>query len=119
MNKKLIAIGIMLVFLIVGLNGCIEENSDDKVDEVDYNKFIGTWVPTSNNTSSFTLFSNGTGWYFNNTSIDWGLEDGYFYLIFLKKGVIYCEYTFSENNSKLRVKNLPNFTIFENTYIKN
>jgi len=62
MNKKLIAIGITLVFLIVGLSGCIEENKKETEDNINAEENInGEWYAYQNETVySFTFYNDGT-----------------------------------------------------------
>jgi hypothetical protein len=57
MNKKLITIGITLVFMIVGFSGCNDINPLS-----DKNKFVGTWELEDNGETGYIIFnSDNTG----------------------------------------------------------
>ena len=55
MNKKLLAVGIVILFItVITLSGCTSSTSD-----IDKNKFIGTWKK-QDTTQTITFLSNGT-----------------------------------------------------------
>jgi len=103
MNKKLIAIGIVLVFLVVGLSGCqdIGNNNPEK------NKFIGTWEPANVNHPTLICYSDGTG-SLGNSQMDWELKDEKFLVKNLFQGhtTFTYEYGFSDDNNTLSLKDL-------------
>ena len=63
MKKHLIVIGIVVLLLVVGLSGCIEQIDNDEME-----KFIGTWVSTH--------YVSGTNLTYNYT-ITFSLDGGY------------------------------------------
>ena len=112
MYKKFIAIGIMLLFLMVWLSGCNEIlntfNQENK-------KFIGSW---KSNYFTITLFSNGSG-YYDSRFINWEVNDTHLFIYSIINGTKIksaYEYTFLENNTKLRLYSV-HFT-FQATFIK-
>ena len=101
MRKQLIVIGIIVIFIIIGLSGCNEKSIKPK-SEADKDKFIGTW--TKDSTDSFlTLASDGT-YTSSSTSGTWSIKDGKLVLDFIYKGqnsTTPFNYTFSNDYKTL------------------
>jgi len=72
MNKQLIAIGIIVVLLVVGLYGCMEKSpNSEKV------KFIGKWAVTDCNAPADLEYEHEVTFYDNDTAKDYyWYEDG-------------------------------------------
>ncbi len=103
MKIKLLAIGITLVFLIVGFIGCTELESirsdDDKVIESnDEEKFIGTWKSTID--ELLTFVDDGTIIGTNGENGNWKLNDGKLILTLYSKSFV-MNYYFSDNDNTL------------------
>ncbi len=116
MNKQLIIMGIIFLFIFVGFSGCNTNSLDAKI-----NRFVGTWniVNTDNETSMFiiipcsfiTFYSNGTFRFGFPTvlSIDigtWEIKDDKF--IFadeasLPQQQFICTYQFSNKDKTLTI----------------
>lgn len=78
MKKQIIILGIIILFIAVGLTGCFD--SDNK----ELKKFVGAWrYGTSPLSGSLTFFSNGTGIYKIDYA-EWKIENGRL-VIFLPK----------------------------------
>jgi hypothetical protein len=97
MNKKLIAIGIVLVFLMVGFSGCTNNPLD-----IERNKFIGTWtcIKGASKGTSITCFSDGTGSLVFMSMI-WSLKDGKFVISYDSAVSIAYNYLFSNDDNQL------------------
>lgn len=59
MNKTCVALGSILMILLLGLNGCVEEESQPVTHE-DYDSFVGTWQ-LDDGFGSIIFHVNGTG----------------------------------------------------------
>jgi len=114
MKKQLVIIGILTLFLTVGLSGCINLNLTP-TNEKDYNRFIGTWegriydVPITavmliDNPSSieWTFFSNRTLVTKSNFTHYWKLEGNHF-ILYGNNYSFPFKYFFSENDTKLNL----------------
>lgn len=72
MNRHLIVFGIVILFVSIGLCGCINENGERS-------KFLGTWI-SEDGYFIYTFYSDGTGkitgYYDENKSATWEIKDG-------------------------------------------
>jgi len=112
MKKQLLIIGIVVIFMSVGLSGC---NKISPSYTSEKNRFVGTWayvVPTgtgSNYSFTYYFFSNGTFMFNKNGVITNGtfdIIDGNLWLASNSnenKDYTECSYVFSENNTILTI----------------
>lgn len=116
MQKRIAIILIAILFIVVGLCGCITEQDNqndyyyDDYDENDYSLFIGTWKMEEKQSMSdlfygidvFIFFSDST---FSTNTIISGihqLKDGKFVLTMAAGNLVYTfDYYFSNNYQKL------------------
>lgn len=55
MNKKMLVVGTIILFLTVGLSGCNENKSGSRLD-----KFLGIWASAADENYTITFYSDGT-----------------------------------------------------------
>ena len=76
MNKKLLSIGIILVFLVVGFSGCLDDISSPFKDE-DHSRFVGNWElieGVGKHATILVFFSDGTG-LLQSFNMKWKIQD--------------------------------------------
>lgn len=90
MNKKLIAMGITFVFLVIGLSGCTEQsmidNQSEKTDsegETNQYDIVGIWrlYDDMSHTSSYTEYDETGVWntsYYDSNGGKYLVETGYY-----------------------------------------
>lgn len=98
MYKKLIGIGIIFVFLIVGFSGCNDITNPLKSDK---DKFIGSWK-TVDTEQILTFVSDGTIIGDDGKTIEWELLDGKMVWRMDDKSKVY-DYSFSNNDNALTI----------------
>jgi hypothetical protein len=96
MKKHIVILGIIILFIVIGLTGCFE--SDNKELE----KFVGAWkYGTSPNSGSLTFFSNGTGIYKIDYA-EWKIENGKLIIFLPKRDETFkFDYEFLDDNQTL------------------
>ncbi len=109
MKKQIIMLGIVVIILAVGLSGCNEIDSPlPSVEE----KFIGTWKASQYDFHTF--FSDGTSSQSGFGGV-WEIKDDKL-VITQEHGTIIktYDYYFSENNTKLHLKNVggESYTVY-------
>ena len=113
MKKQLMIVGIIVIFLTVGLSGCNEEkDTSSNPNTTEENRFLGTWY---NNSWTITFFSDGT--YTESFQADpWEIKDGKLLLYSDSSKVSFglFDYDFSDNETKLTLTQVSNgkITIF-------
>ena len=118
MKKHIIAIGIVILLLAVGLSGCNElDNSNGNGNtSSELDKFVGDWVIEQQSNSYLTIFSDGTCSYYGSSGF-WEIKDGRLVLDLYSQGrTEVFSYYFSENNTKLHLK--ASYQEDYETYIK-
>ena len=93
-NKKVIGIGIILLFIVVGLSGCTDDIGTNRPEE-----FVGTWKGDYN---EITFFKDGecsmTG-----ASGTWEVKEGKLVIELGQEIRIVYSYVFSDNNQQLEL----------------
>jgi hypothetical protein len=95
MKKQLVIIGIIALFVFVGLNGC-----EQSIIKSDRDRFVGTWNAVLNGiTYHWVFFSNGSG---SRTTalMNWTIKDEKLVIEFKGLTVPYS-YSFSNNDKTL------------------
>jgi hypothetical protein len=96
MKKQLVIIGIVSLFVTVGLSGCNSFTADK-------DRFVGTWYETTT-PIKLDLFSNGTC-SFAGDSGTWDVKDGKLVLM-ITSGEVFINtyhYVFSDNDKTLEL----------------
>lgn len=113
MNKKIIVVGIIFIFICVGLSGC----NDNLSKKDDTNKFIGIWAGISyylNYTTNVTLtfYNDSTAKQVSDDAhahlFNYKVKDNYLYLTlqeFPELDAIRYYYEFSNNETDLTLTN--------------
>jgi hypothetical protein len=95
MKKLLVILGIVTLFICVGLSGC---NQDSNTINSEKNKFVGTWK--GNETFIYEFFSDGTLNVTNNNGY-YEIKGGRLVLTFSDGFVETFNYIFSNNDKTL------------------
>ena len=118
MKKQLIAVGIIIIFLIVGLSGC-NSNSTNSDEE----KLIGIWtysISLGNETASasyvflsnkmFKIITsyNGEVYTVNGT---WNIMDNKLLITLEGQDTVINDYIFSNNDTKLKISDSSGSTV--------
>lgn len=118
MKKQLIAVGIIIIFLIVGLSGC-NSNSTNSDEE----KLIGIWtysISLGNETASasydflsnkmFKIITsyNGEVYTVNGT---WNVMDNKLLITLEGQDTVINDYIFSNNDTKLKISDSSGSTV--------
>jgi hypothetical protein len=108
MKKQILIVGIIVLFICVGLSGCTETNNLSAEEQ----KFVGTWTCIEGVAEGFrfTCFSDGTGISGGNSddaTFTWSLKDGKYVVDYDKVSFHNSyNYSFSNNDRQLTLATL-------------
>jgi hypothetical protein len=109
MQKKIMILGIAILFIVVGFCGCF--GNDSKSEE---NKFVGTWIPGTLTEGRSIIFSSNGNCDYLGDQAKWEIKDGKLVvnLTAINNELIF-DYKFLDDNKTLELTELESGRVYD------